>query len=144
MPDFYDFDKANAKLPEIRETLLRLRDQRDEVVSVRDRIVELNAPALAGGAAAAPISPARAEADQETQRLRMRIPGLVAQLPAAVLQLHAWGIQLREIQTGLVDFPALVAGRPVWLCWRLGEERVMWWHETSEGFDGRRPIEEIG
>jgi len=30
------------------------------------------------------------------------------------------------------------------LCWRLGEERVMWWHETSEGFDGRRPIEEIG
>jgi hypothetical protein len=144
MPDFYDFDKANAKLPELRETLLRLRDQRDEVVSLRDRIVELNAPALAGGAAAAPISPARAEADQETQRLRMRIQGLVDQMQAAVLQLDAWGIQLREIQTGLVDFPALVAGRPVWLCWRLGEERVTWWHETSEGFDSRRRIEEIG
>jgi hypothetical protein len=144
MPDFYDFDKANAKLPEVRETLLRLRDQRDEIVSVRVRIVELNAPALAGGAAAALGSPARAEADLETQRLRMRMQGLVDQMQAAVLELDAWGIQLREIQTGLVDFPALVAGRPVWLCWRLGEERVAWWHETSEGFDSRRRIEEIG
>jgi hypothetical protein len=144
MPDFYDFDKANAKLPEVRETLLRLRDQRDEIVSVRVRIVELNAPALAGGAAAALGSPARAEADLETQRLRMRMQGLVDQMQAAVLELDAWGIQLRDIQTGLVDFPALVAGRPVWLCWRLGEERVAWWHETSEGFDSRRRIEEIG
>ena len=144
MPDFYDFDKANAKLPEVRETLLRLRDQRDEIVSVRVRIVELNAPALAGGAAAALGSPARAEADLETQRLRLRMQGLVDQMQAAVLELDAWGIQLREIQTGLVDFPALVAGRPVWLCWRLGEERVAWWHETSEGFDSRRRIEEIG
>ena len=144
MPDFYDFDKANAKLPEVRETLLRLRDQRDEIVSVRVRIVELNAPALAGGAAAALGSPARAEADLETQRLRMRMQGLVDQMQAAVLELDGWGIQLRDIQTGLVDFPALVAGRPVWLCWRLGEERVAWWHETSEGFDSRRRIEEIG
>jgi hypothetical protein len=144
MPDFYDFDKANAKLPEVRETLLRLRDQRDEIVSVRVRIVELNAPALAGGAAAALGSPARAEADLETQRLRMRMQGLVDQMQAAVLELDAWGIQLRDIQTGLVDFPALVAGRPVWLCWRLGEERVTWWHETSEGFESRRRIEEIG
>ena len=144
MPDFYDFDKANAKLPEVRETLLRLRDQRDEIVSVRVRIVELNAPALAGGAAAALGSPARAEADLETQRLRMRMQGLVDQMQAAVLELDGWGIQLRDIQTGLVDFPALVAGRPIWLCWRLGEERVTWWHETSEGFESRRRIEEIG
>jgi hypothetical protein len=137
MPDFYDFDKANAKLPELRETLLRLRAQRDEIVSIRDRIVQLNAPAMAGGVAAALGSAARAEADQETQRLRMR-------MQAAVLELDGWGIQLRDMQTGLVDFPALVAGRPVWLCWRLGEERVAWWHETSEGFDSRRRIEEIG
>jgi hypothetical protein len=144
MPDFYDFDKANAKLPEVRETLLRLRDQRDEIVAVRDRIVELNAPAVAGGVSMAPGASTSAEADRETQRLRMRMQGLVDQMQAAVLELDAWGIQLRDMQTGLVDFPALVAGRPIWLCWRLGEERVTWWHETSEGFDSRRRIEEIG
>jgi hypothetical protein len=143
VPDFYDFDGANAKLPELRETLLRLREQREEVVAVRDRIVELNAPALAGGVAATPAGPTPADANQETQRLRMRMQGLVDQMQAAVLQLDGWGIQLREIETGLVDFPALVAGRPIWLCWRLGEERVEWWHEVSEGFDARRRIEDL-
>jgi hypothetical protein len=142
VPVFYDFDKANAKLPEVRETLLRLRAQRGEIVAMRDRIVELNAPALAGPAAA--FSAARtAEVTEETGRLRMKMQGLVDQMQAGALEMDGWGIQLREIETGLVDFPALVAGRPVWLCWRLGEERVEWWHETSEGFDGRRRIEDL-
>jgi hypothetical protein len=144
--DLYDFDRANARLPELRETLLRLRDQREQVVAARDRIVELNAPALAGGTAAktathSPASPT--DADEETQRLQMRMQGLVDQMQAAVLQLDGWGIALRDIRTGLVDFPAMVAGRPIWLCWRLGEERVAWWHETSQGFEARRRIEDL-
>jgi hypothetical protein len=142
VPIFYDFDKANARLPEVRETLLRLRAQREEIVAVRDRIVELNAPALAGPAAAKAASTS-AESAQETGRLRMKMQGLVDQMQAGVLELDGWGIQLREIETGLVDFPALVAGRPIWLCWRLGEERVEWWHETTEGFEGRRRIEDL-
>ena len=142
VPVFYDFDKANAKLPEVRETLLRLRAQREEIVAVRDRIVELNAPALAGGAAAFPVSTTD-EVAQETGRLRMKMQGLVDQMQAGALEMDGWGIQLREIETGLVDFPALVSGRPIWLCWRLGEERVEWWHETTEGFDGRHRIEDL-
>jgi hypothetical protein len=142
MPVFYDFDKANARLPEVRETLLRLRAQRDEIVGVRDRIVELNAPALAGGAATYASSTTE-EVARETGRLRMKMQGLVDQMQAGALELDGWGIQLREIETGLVDFPALVSGRPVWLCWRLGEERVQWWHETTEGFDSRRRIEDL-
>jgi hypothetical protein len=142
VPAFYDFDKANARLPEVRETLLRLRAQRHEIVGVRDRIVELNAPALAGGAATYTAATTE-EVANETGRLRMKMQGLVDQMQAGVLELDGWGIQLREIETGLVDFPALVSGRPVWLCWRLGEERVQWWHETNEGFDSRRRIEDL-
>ena len=141
MPDFFDIDAANAKLPEVRETLLRLRDQRDEIISLRDRIVAINAPMLAGAASQPPES--NPEIDSETQTLRMRMQGLVDQMQAAALQLDGMGIQLRDIATGLVDFPALVAGRPVWLCWRLGEERIDWWHETSEGFDARRRLEDL-
>jgi hypothetical protein len=143
VPDFYDFDRANAKLPEVRETLLRLRDQRDEVVAVRERIVELNAPAVAGAVASAPAGASSAEAHKETHQLRLRMQGLVDQMQAAVIELDGWGIELREISTGLIDFPAMVAGRPIWLCWRLGEERVEWWHEVSDGFDGRRRIEDL-
>jgi len=143
VPDFYDFDKANTRLPELRETLLRLRDQRDEIVGVRNRIVELNAPALTGAPHAAPTGLSEAEVAEETQRLRMRMQGLVDQMQAAVLKVDGWSIQLRDIQTGLVDFPALAAGRPIWLCWRLGEPQVMWWHEVTEGFDSRRRIEDL-
>ena len=141
MAEFYDFDRANARIPELRETLLTLRSLREDLVAARDRIVELNAPAVAGATVAA--APPPPDADQETQRLRMRMQGLFDQMQAAVLQIDDWGIQLRDVETGLVDFPALVSGRPVWLCWRLGEDVVSWWHEQSEGFDARRRIEDL-
>ena len=65
---------------------------------------------------------------------------LVFRMERYVSQLVAWDITLRDIETGLVDFPALVNGRQVCLCWRLGEERVGFWHELDSGFAGRRPL----
>ena len=140
MSEYYDFDQANARIPELREMLLTLRNLREDLVVARDRIVELNAPAMAGAVASTPPPP---DADLETQRLRMRMQGLFDQMQATVLQIDDWGIQLRDIETGLVDFPALVSGRPVWLCWRVDESAVGWWHDVSEGFDSRRRMEDL-
>ena len=140
MSEYYDFDQANARIPELREMLLTLRNLREDLVVARDRIVELNAPAMAGAVTSTPPPP---DADLETQRLRMRMQGLFDQMQAAVLQIDDWGIQLRDIETGLVDFPALVSGRPVWLCWRVDESAVGWWHDVSEGFDSRRRMEDL-
>jgi hypothetical protein len=131
-------------LPELRQTLLSLRALKSEVATLRDRIVELNTPqAVAGAVGSTSGAPARSEVDAETQRLRMRMQGLVDQMIATVAEIDSWHIQLREIESGLVDFPALVAGRPVWLCWRLGEDEVAWWHEVSTGFDGRQRMEDL-
>ena len=144
MADFYDIERANVRLPELSETLLILRGLRGDVVALRDRIVELNAPwALAGAGASFPAGTSRSDAEEETRVLRMRLQGLFDQMQAAVAQIDAWGIQLREIETGLVDFPTLVAGRPIWLCWRLGEGEIGWWHEVTEGFDSRRRLEDL-
>jgi hypothetical protein len=53
-------------------------------------------------------------------------------------------VTLRYSACGLIHFPALVAGRPIWLCWRLGEEDgVGHWHPHDEGFDSRRPLSEL-
>jgi hypothetical protein len=141
MPDFYDFDRANARLPELRRTLLSLQGMREELIVLRDRIVAINAPAVSGGPG--PAMRQEFEIGEETKRLRLRMQGLVDQMQAAVAQIDEWGIQLRDIQTGLVDFPALVSGRPIWLCWRLSEERVDWWHEMTTGFDGRQRVEDL-
>jgi hypothetical protein len=50
------------------------------------------------------------------------------------------GILLRDAETGLVDFPSEREGRPVFLCWRLGEDRVAWYHDERSGIAGRRPL----
>jgi hypothetical protein len=143
VPTFYDIDRANARLPELRETLQSLRALRADLVGMRDQIVALVGPQAAAAEAGSPSRPDPAQTEDEARRLHMRMQGVVDQMEAAVARIDAWGIELRDIQTGLVDFPALLAGRQVWLCWRLGEDRVDWWHEVTEGFDARRRLEDL-
>ena len=142
--EYFDIERANALLPQLRDTLIRLRDLRTEVVELRDRLVALNAPLASGpGVAGAQGGKARAEVEEESRLLHMRLQGRFDQMQAAVAQVDGWGVQLREIETGLVDFPALASGRQIWLCWRLGEDSVGWWHELSSGFGGRRKLEDL-
>ncbi len=60
----------------------------------------------------------------------------------AVDELHALGIILRDVEYGIVDFPHLRDGREVFLCWKLGEECVRYWHELDAGFNARKPLTE--
>jgi hypothetical protein len=63
-----------------------------------------------------------------------------ASLKADIEHLAGQGILLRDPETGLVDFPSERDGRPVYLCWRLGEERVSHWHDLESGFAQRKPL----
>jgi hypothetical protein len=141
--DYYDIDRANARLPELTEVLLQLGGLRSEVVALRDRVIELNAPWAISAAAGIPGVARTAEVEEETRVLRMRVQGMVDQMQAAVAEIDGWGIQLRSIESGLVDFPALVSGRPVWLCWQLDEPEIGWWHEVNETFDSRHRLEDL-
>jgi hypothetical protein len=58
-----------------------------------------------------------------------------------VHQILNMGIEIKDINTGLIDFPALRNDRTVYLCWRYGEEDIQFWHEIDDGFAGRQPIE---
>jgi hypothetical protein len=66
-----------------------------------------------------------------------------ADLQAALGELAALGVECRGLDVGLVDFPAVVAGEPAYLCWQLGEPAVNWWHRPDVGFGGRRPVAEL-
>ena len=124
MTTFYTLDRANDRIPELAEMLTLLRSQRDEL---RDLKATFDT----------------SEPGDDQRRLRLRMQGLVDQMQATVARIDGWGITLRDIDTGLIDFPALVSGRQVWLCWRLGEDDVGWWHEMDDGFAGRRPLIEL-
>lgn len=145
MTRFYDIDDANARIPEVRVILTTLRDQRDELVRLRDAALERQSMLEAGvpGGSSHEATHAEQDRDPELRRIRLRMQGLIDQMQAAVTQLDDWGITLRDIGTGLIDFPALVSGRQVWLCWRLGEDDIEWWHELSAGFSGRRRLSDL-
>lgn len=63
-------------------------------------------------------------------------------LESEVRKLEEMGCVLRDMSMGLVDFPAVRLGERVWLCWRLGEDHVAFWHSRHEGYSGRKPVEE--
>jgi hypothetical protein len=131
---FYAIDEANAALPEVERILTALRDQREELIELRDRVVAASPP---DGE-----TPTTGAAEQ-IRLLRLGMQGLIDQMQAGVARLVEMDITLRDISTGLIDYPALVSGRPIWLCWRLGEPDVGHWHSHDEGFDSRRPLSEL-
>jgi len=114
-------EEANAELEELRVRLPRLRDARHTVIASSERIVDAVA-ADGGGVAGSDWF--------EAQRT----------LRAEVVHLAERGILLRDPETGLVDFPGEVDGRRVFLCWRLGEHDVSWYHEEHAGFTSRKPL----
>jgi len=150
---FYTLDRANQRLRDVRPILEDLRARRAELIGLRDRVaanlVDLPASpqgpqAVSGSLVEDALSDAAGTGSPASGRvLAARIQAVIDQMQAAVERLDGWDVMLRDIETGLVDFPALVAGRQVWLCWRLGEGDVEWWHELSTGVAGRLPLAEL-
>lgn len=140
MSRFYGPIDANALVPDLAVVVTRLRDQRTEIVEARDAFRRREGDLVDDLIA----DDTNVESDDpELRRLRLRIRGIVDQMQADVAWLDERGIVLRDIATGLLDFPALAGGRQVWLCWRLGEDRVEFWHGTDEGFAGRKPLQAL-
>jgi hypothetical protein len=141
MARFFDLDDANQALPELRTILETLRDERSQLIALRDEFARQAARETAAhGPAPADHPDDTSPAAEERRRLRLRMQGVIDQMQAGVARIDELGVTLREIETGLIDFPALVNGRQVWLCWRLGEGPIDSWHELAEGFGGRRAL----
>jgi hypothetical protein len=153
---FFDLDEANALIPEVRTILESLRDERAELIRLRDQLLLIEAAADTPAAAPSEANvrgsarqPETADGDEAPARaaerkvVRLRMQGVIDQMQAGVARIDELGVTLREIETGLIDFPALVAGRQVWLCWRLGEDDVAWWHELGDGFGGRQALVDL-
>ena len=137
MSRFYGPADADALVPDLVTVVERLRDQRTELVGLRDAFRARESDLVDALIADEPTPDGD---DAELRRLRLRMRGIVDQMQADVAWLDEREIALRDIATGLLDFPAIAAGRPVWLCWCLGEDRVAYWHGTDEGYAGRRPL----
>jgi hypothetical protein len=73
-------------------------------------------------------------------RVRREHNQSIAQIKDALDKIQATGCVVKDLDTGLVDFPSIINNEEVYLCWRLGEDRIRFWHRQDEGFAGRKPI----
>lgn len=126
---FWTVEEANAYLPRLRALLSAIRRNVTVAAAARTN----GHGTVAGGTrpeAAAAVSPPDPGAASAA--------GIDA--AAALAELEAGGVVLRDAERGLVDFPARHQGRVVLLCWLAGEPDVGWWHWPEDGFAGRRPL----
>jgi hypothetical protein len=73
-------------------------------------------------------------------RMRADLNQIVAKVKDALDQIQATGCIVKDLDSGLVDFPSVIKNEEVYLCWRLGEDRIRFYHRQDEGFSGRKPI----
>jgi hypothetical protein len=64
------------------------------------------------------------------------------EMNAGIAKVQGMGIEVKDLAIGLIDFRSIREGREVYLCWKLGEEHVSYWHELDTGYAGRQPLEE--
>lgn len=138
MTAFFDIDAANQSLLEVEPLLANLADQRRELIRLRDRTLAAHQAAGVG-----PSESVEAMDAAEARLIKLRMQGVIDQMSAAVARIDALGINLRDIERGLIDFPAMASGRQIWLCWQLGEGPIAFWHDLDTGFASRRPLIEL-
>lgn len=83
------------------------------------------------------------ELGELAERLERETEALARDIDGYIAEIRQLGVEFKGFDTGLVDFPGEVDGKPVLLCWQLGEESVQYWHEEDAGFAGRQPLPSI-
>ena len=123
-PRLFTLDQAN-------QLLLTLRPLVDELITTRDQIVTIR-PELDSGVQKA-LGNGASKATGELLRLFRRIERLIKKV-------HSYGVLVKDVDEGLLDFPSEKDGRVVFLCWKHGEASIAHWHDLDTGFGGRQPL----
>ncbi len=120
----FSLEEANAMLPRLEPLLQQLQEAKQELTDEEaHELLSDAAPSNGGGAQGHKVGVAFLEVRRMLEALQEA------------------GIVLRDIDRGLLDFPALIGGREVYLCWELGEDEIGYWHELSSGYGGRQPLD---
>jgi hypothetical protein len=125
-------EEANALLEQVRPVAESLVAHRRAFTVAAARRARLTQRISGNGGDFDPQEPS--ELDEQLQREAEAVAG-------AVEELQALGVLVKDLDRGLVDFPALRGGEEVLLCWQVGEREIAYWHGLEEGFAGRKPLD---
>lgn len=128
---YFTPDEANEALEEVRPLTEELVGHRRALVEFQEEQAALTARIAGNGGDLDPF---------ELQDVQKQLDESVEGIARCVARIHEAGGLVKDLDEGLVDFPARREGEDVLLCWRLGEAEVGFWHGVEEGFSGRRPL----
>jgi hypothetical protein len=128
---YFTPSEANELLVEVRPLVESLVEHRQGMRLAAERRARLTARIAGNGGDLDPQEPG--ELDEQFQRESHAVT-------QAAERLERLGVLVKDLDTGLVDFPALHKGEEVLLCWQVGEDEVAHWHGVDEGFAGRKPL----
>ena len=128
---YFTVEEANEALAEVRPLTEELVAHRRALVELQERQAAVTTRIAGNGGNVEP---------SELQEVQHRLDEEVAGIARCVARIHELGALVKDLDDGLVDFPARRGGEDVLLCWRLGEDAIEFWHGLEEGFSGRRPL----
>ena len=132
-PRLFTLTEAERTRREIEPVLIEAIELRKKLAPLVEELGAISAHIQWVGGSVVPY--------EKTARLRFEHDRLAESLKAALERIQATGCLIKDLDSGLLDFPAIINNEEVLLCWRLGEERIRFWHRQDEGFAGRKPLD---
>ena len=133
MPRHFTPDEANRLLARLGPMMQELVAQRRALREQQEILAAFQAKAGGNGGVAR---------GREVVAARQAMDRITAQLRQGLQDIQELGCVVKDLDMGLLDFPAVRNGTEVYLCWRVGEERIDYWHGVDEGFAGRKPLDD--
>jgi hypothetical protein len=131
MSKYFTLEEATDLLPTLRPILEQIISLRARLERTERDLVSLHWKARTNGHAEYRGSFGEGQSTRSA---------LLAEINAELVKIHDLGVELKDPALGLIDFPSLRDDRVIYLCWRLGEPAIEYWHETDTGFAGRQPL----
>jgi len=132
-PKFFTLREAEKARQEIEPLLIEAMEARRDAADLQTSLVRLAGRILAAGGLLVRY--------EEAARKKATLDKLNQSIESALDQIHSTGCVVKDLDSGLLDFPSVLDDQEVYLCWRLGEDRIRYYHGMKEGFAGRKPID---
>lgn len=130
MTKLFSLDEANALLPQLEQIVEELRSTRQSITDAQRDATDVAREARRNGH----------DRSGDIAGARRRLSELISRFDSTIKSIGDLGCELKDLDIGLFDFRTMREGRVVYLCWKVGEPEIGFWHDLQEGYAGRRPL----
>jgi hypothetical protein len=130
----FTLDEAQALLPVVEALLNRAIEAKEALAGLEEEQQDLLRRIFVSGGMLIDLA--------AVKKRKITMAALLQRAKDSLQEIDAIGVQVKDLDSGLLDFPCILEGETVLLCWKRGEPRIAFWHRMEDGFRGRQPIDD--